>query len=214
MLYGGGRLRKFATIVEDIVEKFSFLALAQDQITESESRRDREKKFFIHYHTYAYVFMTKSFLDACAVFLNESYALEQRGSGIALDKQSFINCLDKVNPDLTKQLHSQREWFKLVVRYRNNLIHKHGLYVGPIPTVPDSLKDPIAVDQYILTQPAYIPNDPDLLIDNIYNGVEGDFIKVTCFVDEWINEAFHLFHIILSGFTTSFEVHDPNINSK
>ncbi len=95
MIYGDGRLKKYATIVEDVVEKFSFLAIARDQINANEQRRDRQKRFFVQYHTYSYVFMTKSFHDACAVFLNESYELKQRGSGIALDKLKLMDNLKR-----------------------------------------------------------------------------------------------------------------------
>lgn len=209
MIYGGGRLRKYATIVEDIVEKFSFLDVARDQIKETESRRDPGKMFYTQYHTYAYVFMTKSFLDACAVFINESYGLKQRGSNISLEKNKLIESLENHNLALAKQLQERQSWIETVVRYRNNLIHRHGLYVGPVPAVPESITDPVAVDEFILEQPAYMPNHPDFVIDKVYEGEEGEFIKVVDMVDEWMIKSLEIFNIVLSSFTFSFEVTDP-----
>lgn len=210
MLYGGGRLRKFASCFEDIVEKFSFAAIARDQISEHETRKDYQKIYIVKYHLYSYIFLIKSFLDACAVFINETYGLNVKGSNIAFDKKKFISALDVVNPALTKQLAERSEWTNLVVQYRTNLIHKHGLYVGPIPTVPNSMTDPQEVDRYILEQPHYMPNDPDFVIDKIYDGQEGEFVMVTVLVDEWIDEAYRFLNLVLSSFTTSFELDDPN----
>ena len=209
MIYGKGRLRKFASMVEDLVEKFSFLALARDQISEHEKRRDREKLFFVKFHTYSYVYVTKSFLDACAVFLNESYGLKQRRSSIALNKTQLLNSLERVNSGLANQLREHMSWFQRVVQYRNNLIHRHGLYVGPVPTVPESITDPAAVDRYIMEQPTYMPNDPDFVTDLVYDGIEGEFIQVSALVDDWINASFEVFNLTLNSFTLSFEVYDP-----
>lgn len=210
MIYSAGRLRKYAEIVEDIVEKFSFVAIARDQVREIEARRDREKRFFVKYHTYTYIFMMKSFLDACAVFLNETYGLNQRGSSISLEREKFLIELEKLNSPLTEQLRDRALWLKNVVRYRNNLIHRHGLYVGPIPKIPESLIDPLEVDKYIMAQPTYMPNDPDFVVDKIYQGIEGEFILVTALVDEWVDSAYEIFNLVLSSFTLSFEVYDPN----
>lgn len=210
MIYGNGRLKKFAAIIEDIVEKFSFLALARDQVYDSERRSDHDKRFFVKYHTYNFIFMTKSFLDSCAVFLNESYELGSRGNSIALENRQLLERLEKLNPKLAQQLDKRAFCFKRVVRYRNNLIHRHGLYVGAIPKVPESMTDPYEIDRYILEQPAYIPNDPDFVVDKVYEGVEGEFILVSALVDDWISAAFEVFNLILSSFTLSFEVYDPN----
>jgi len=206
MLYGDGRIRKFASVVEDIVEKFSFLALAKDQIAESEARRDPQKQFFVKYHTYSYIFMTKSFLDAVAVFINESYGLKFNGGNIDLGKSHFIESLSTQNKPLAAEITKRQRWIGQVTKYRNNLIHRHGVYVGPIPTVPESMTDPRAIDLYILEEPAYIPNDPDFVVDKIYDGVEGEFIKVNSLVEEWIQKSFEIFDLALSSFTASFEV--------
>ena len=208
MIYSSGRVRGVATMVEDIVEKFSFLAIARDQILESEKRRDREKRFFVQYHTYSFVFMTKSFLDTCAVFINDTYGLNQKGSAIALDKSKLLDALETPNSGLAEQLRGRMQWFELVVRYRNNLIHRHGLYVGAMPLVPESMTDPLDVDRYVLAQPAYMPNDPDFVIDKVYDGIEGEFVLVTSLVDDWIDSAFEIFNLILSSFTLSFELYD------
>jgi len=206
MLYGEGRLRNFASVVEDIVEKFSFLALAKDQIAEHEKTRDPRKRFFVQYFVYSYIFMTKSFLDATAVFINESYGLGFNGGDIDLIRGKFIESLKAKNRPLAQKITEKQNWIRLVVTYRNNLIHKHGLYVGPIPTVPEEITDPREVDQFILKEPHYIPHDPHLLIDHVYDGVEGEFIKVASFVEEWIHESFEVFDIVLGSFTASFEL--------
>jgi len=210
MIYGEGRLRKFATIVEDIFEKFSFVAIARDQIRESESRRDREKRFIVKYHAYTYVFMMKSFLDTCAVFINESFDLKQRGSNISLERSKLLQGLEKLNRPLAKQLRDRRPWIESVVHYRNNLIHRHGLYIGPVPTVPEAMTDPAAIDNYIMAQPTYLPNDPDFVIDKVYDGVEGEFVLLSALIDEWIDSACDVFNLVLSSFTLSFEIYNPN----
>lgn len=206
MLYGEGRLRKFASAVEDIVEKFSFLALAKDQIAERENTKDARKRFFVKYHAYSYIFLTKSFLDAVAVFINESYALGFKGGDIDLKRGRFIESLKLKNAPLASKLLDKGDWIRLVVRYRDNLIHKHGVYVGPIPTVPAEIADPKEVDLYILQEPHYIPYNPDFLVDHIYDGIEGEFIKVASFVEEWIQQSFQVFDLVLGSFTASFEL--------
>ena len=210
MIYGRGRLKKYAAIVEDIVDKFSFLFLARDQFGVSEQLRDPVKRFLAQYHTYTYVFMTKSFLDACAVFINESYGLGERGNNISLENKSFLDRLEQSNQALANQLRDRKGWIDLVALYRRNLIHRHGLYVGPIPTVPESITNPEEVDQFILAQPAYMPNNPNFVIDKIYEGEEGEFIKVSDIINEWIDTSSEIFHIVLRSFTLSFELYDPN----
>ena len=150
--------------------------------------------------------MAKSFLDSLAVFINEIYQLGFNGGEIDLKRGKFLTTLKNKNNELSSLLQKQQQFISIVVKYRDNLIHRHGLYVGAIPTVPDDIKDPKEVDLFILKEPHYIPNDPDLLFDDIYGGKEGEFIKVSCFLEDWINETTHLFHIVLSNFTKYFYV--------
>ena len=82
LLYGAGRLRKYASAVEDIVDKFSFLLLARDQVLGLEDTGNPEKRFFVKYFAYTFVFMTKSLLDSLAVFVNAIYSLGFNGGGI------------------------------------------------------------------------------------------------------------------------------------
>lgn len=93
MLYVGGRLPKYAGAVEDIVDKFSFLMLARDQILVYENTPNPEKRFFIKYFTYTYVFVTKSLLDSLAVFLNEIYKLDFSGGEIDFKKGKYVEAI-------------------------------------------------------------------------------------------------------------------------
>jgi hypothetical protein len=206
LLYREGRLKKYASPVEDIVDKFSFLFLAKDQISFHESQLNWRKRFFVKYFAYTFVFMTKSFLDALAVFINEIYQLGFNGGEIDFKKGRFINEIKNKNNELGSLLSKKQQFITKVVKYRDNLIHKHGLYVGAIPTVPEDIKDPKEVDLFILKEPHYIPNDPNLLFDDVYGGKEGEFIRLSCFVDDWISESTQLFHIVLSNFTKFFYI--------
>ena len=206
MLYGQGRLRKYAGAVEDIIDKFSFLFLAKDQIAHYESQLNWHKRFFVKYFVYTFVFMTKSFLDALAVFINEIYQLGFRGGEIDFKRGKFLNRISAKNNELGALLSKQQQFIRRVVEYRNNLIHRHGLYVGALPTVPEELDDPKEVDLFILKEPHYIPNDPNLLFDDIYGGKESEFIKISCFVDDWIRESTQVFDIVLNNFTKFFYI--------
>jgi len=206
LLYGKGRLKKYASIVEDIVDKFSFLFLAKDQILSHEMQLNVQKRFYVKYFAYTFVFMTKSFLDSLAVFINEIYQLSFNGGEIDLKKGKFINEIKNKNNELYSLLSMKHNFITKVVKYRDNLIHKHGLYVGAIPTVPEYLTDPKEVDLFILKEPHYIPNDPNLLFDDIYSGKKGEFIKLSSFVDDWIGESAQLFDIVLGNFTNYFYV--------
>ena len=73
-----------------------------------------------------------------------------------------------------------------------------------IPTIPPDMKDEIQIDLYILREPYYLPNIPDLTDDVIIEGEEGEFIKLTCFINDWIKEAADLFNIILGYFAENF----------
>ena len=204
MLYGKGRLRKYAGIVEDIIDKFSFLFLARDQIASHESQLNPHKRFFVKYFVYTFVFMTKSFLDALAVFINELYQLGFSGGKIDFKKGGFLKNITNKDNELGNLLSKHQQFIRRVVEYRDNLIHRHGLYVGALPTVPEELVDPKEVDLFILKEPHYIPNNPNLLFDDIDGGKECEFIKVSCFIEDWIKESAQLFDIVLNHFTNYF----------
>ncbi len=206
MLYGRGRLRKYAGAVEDIVDKFSFLMLAKDQIVAYENTLHHEKRFLIKYFAYTYVFMTKSLLDSLAVFLNEIYELGFSGGEIDFKKGKYLEAVRRADPELVKAVDGKRKWLDYVVKYRDSLIHKHGLYIGAIPNVPENMTDPVEIDKFILGEHHYMPSDPDILEDDIIAGKETEFIKVTCLVDEWLTESFGLFDIVLRTFAMRFEL--------
>lgn len=206
MLYGKGRLLKYAGKVEDIVDKFSFLMLARDQISTYENTINHEKRFFIKYFSYTYVFMTKSLLDSLAVFVNDIYELGFSGGEIDFKKGRYMEAVRTVDRELAKTIDDKRKWLDYVVKYRDNVIHKHGLYIGPIPNVPEDMTDPVEIDKFILGEHHYMPSDPDILEDDIISGTEIEFIKVTFLVDEWLNESFELFDIVLGTFAMRFEL--------
>lgn len=82
LLYRGGRLRLYASSVEDTVEKFSFLFLSRDQIRRYEPLDNDNKRFYIKYFAYSFIYFTKSFLDSIAVFLNVILELNFKGGEI------------------------------------------------------------------------------------------------------------------------------------
>jgi hypothetical protein len=213
MLYAQGRLKKYAGAVEDIVEKYSFLMLARDQITAYEAITNIDKLFHVKYHTYSFVFMTKAFLDSIAVFINEIYQLGFNGGQIDLKKQSFLESLRTSDAELAQIIDRMRAWLDYVVKYRDNLIHRHSLYIGPLPTIPDSMTDPAEQANYIFEEHHYMPVDPTDVEDNMIETQEGEFIKVTALADEWLNDAFVLFDASLRFFTIKFELADRDTDN-
>ncbi len=206
MLYGEGRLLKYAGKVEDIVDKFSFLMLSKDQIFAYENTLNHEKRFFIKYFAYTYVFMTKSLLDSLAVFVNDIYELGFSGGEIDFKKGKYLEAIRTADPELAKAIDGKRKWLDYVVKYRDSVIHKRGLYIGAIPNVPEHMTDLVEIDKLILGEHHYMPSDPDILVDDIISGKEIEFIKVTCLVDEWLTESFELFDIVLRIFAMRFEL--------
>lgn len=206
MLYGKGRLKRYAGAVEDIVDKFSFLLLAKDAVLRYEDTSDPEKRFFVKYFAYTYVFMSKSLLDSLAVFVNDLFQLEFSGGKIDFKLGRFVDALKRADAKLGSEVDRRQQWIAYVVKYRDSLIHKHALYVGPLPTVPDDMVDPIEIDRLILREPHYMPSDPDSLDDHIIEGKEVEFIKVTCLMDEWLTESYALFDAVLRAFATQFEL--------
>lgn len=205
LLYRGGRARDHADAVEDVVDKFSFLLLAKDQLLGHERSVSPDKRFYVKFLVYNYVFLTKALLDSLAVFVNDVFQLGFRGGQIDLKRGMFIDALEQQDSSLTSKIRSRKSWIDLVVRYRDNLIHRHGLYIGPLPTVPQSLTDSSEIDHFIMRQPHYMPTDPDLRTNRIANGGESEFIKVQCLVDEWLEESFALFDAVLRTFALRFE---------
>ena len=55
MLYREGRLRKHAAAVEDIVDKFSFLFLARDQVAYHESKLNWYKRFYVQISEFSFL---------------------------------------------------------------------------------------------------------------------------------------------------------------
>ena len=61
-------------------------------------------------------------------------------------------------------------------------------------------------DKFISQEHSYMPVNPDDIEDKIIEGGECEFIKITCLVDEWIQESFDFFDLILQTFATKFEL--------
>lgn len=210
LLYRDGRIRHYAEAAEDIVEKFSFLLLAKDQLLAHETTATPDKRFFVKFFTYNYIFMVKSFLDSVAVFLNHIYQLGFSGGKIDLKKGKFLDAVKEQDSNLASEILNRKEWIACVVKYRDNLIHRHGLYIGPLPTVPEDLTDSREIDKFIMREPHYIPTDPDLRTDLIRADDETEFIKVSCLVEDWLAESFQLFDAVLRTFALRFERAEVN----
>lgn len=206
MLYGNGRARTYAGAVENIVEKYSFLLLARDQIAGLENQTQSDKNFYIKYFSYTFVFMEKAFLDSVAVFINEIYQLGFSTGGIDLNKGKFIRAIREADTELGRAISSKQKWLTYVVKYRNNLIHRHGLYIGPLPTIPEYMVDPVEQYDYIMQEHSYMPINPNDIEDDLIIRQEGEFIKVTCLVDDWLKETLELFDIALQSFAVKFEL--------
>lgn len=206
MLFGAGQLKKYAGQVEDIVDKFSFLLLARDQVSTLEETSNPDKRFFVKYFTYTFVFLTKSLLDSLAVFVNDIFELGFNRGDIDFKKKKFVDTLKKKDLVLGAAVENKEQWITYVANYRDNLIHRHGLYVGALPTVPEHMTDPDEIDKFILMEHHYMPTDPNLTSDDIITGREVEFIKVTDFLSEWLGEALVLFDAVLRTFATKFEL--------
>ena len=206
MLYGQGRLRNYAGAVEDIVDKLSFLMLAKDQIIAYESTESSTKRFFVKYFAYTYVFVTGAFLDSFAVFANELYGLGFAGGDVTFRKSKYCGAVRTRVPELGERIDRKRNWIDDVFKYRDSLIHRHGIPVSSLPHIPDHVTDTVEIDQYILRAPHYMPKDPNTIDDNIIDGKETEFIRVAALVDEWLTEALELFDTMLRTFALRFDV--------
>lgn len=216
MLYSKGRLKVYAGAVEDIVDKFSFLMLARDEIAAHEKTKTLDRLFHIQYHVYSYVFFTKAFLDSIAVFLNEIYTLGFSGGQIDLKRQAFLSALRNTDPELAAIIDKMRSWIDYVIKYRDNLIHRHGLYIGPLPTMPEGMTDPAEQARHVLEERSYMPVDPSGILDKVIESGEGEYIRVSALVEEWLNESFRLFDSALRFFSVKFELvpRDTSPNKK
>jgi hypothetical protein len=210
MVYGAGRHRKYTGAVEDIVDKFSFLLLARDQVFGLENTANPDKRFYVKYYAYTFVFMMKSLLDSLAVFVNSIYTLGFHGGGIDFKRKKFIDAVKAVDPFLGSAIAAKEQWICYVAKYRDNLIHRHGLYVGALPTVPEEMTDPVEIDNFIMREHHYMPTDPNLTAEDIIDGKEVEFIKVSALIGEWVAEALVLVDAVLKTFSTRFEYVEPD----
>jgi uncharacterized protein YuzE len=206
MLYGQGRLRNYAGAVEDIVDKLSFLMLAKDQIIAYEGTESSTKRFFVKYFAYTYVFVAGALLDSLAVFTNQLYALGFAGGDITFRKIKYCGALRMRAPELGERIVRKRNWIDDVFKYRDSLIHRHGIPVSPLPHIPENVTDAVQIDRYILRAPHYMPKDPNTIDDSIIDGKDTEFIRVAVLADEWLTEAFELFDAVLRAFALGFDV--------
>lgn len=206
MLYGAGHLRKYADAVEDIVDKFSFLLLARDQVLVLEETTNPDKRFFVKYFAYTFVFMTKSLLDSLAVFVNTIYSLGFKKGGIDFKWKKFVDSVKGLDPILGDTIAAKQQWIYYVSKYRDSVIHQRGLHVSALPTVPEDMTDPDEIDNFILREHHYMPTDPSLTSEDIIDGKEVEFIKVTDLIGEWLGETLVLFDAVLKTFSTRFEL--------
>lgn len=206
MLYGEGRLRNYTNHVEDIVDKFSFLLLARDQVLVLEETRSPDKRFFVKYFAYTFVFLTKSLLDSLAVFLNEIYGLGFKGGEIDFKKGKFVSTLKEEDASLGALLEGKEAWILYASKYRDEVIHRHGLYVGALPNVPEEMTDAGEIERFILQEHHYMPTDSTLTSEDIIAEQEVEFIKVTELINEWLAEVSTFFDAVLRTFATKFEL--------
>jgi len=66
------------------------------------------------------------------------------------------------------------------------------------------MTDEKEISRFILKEPYYLPNHPDLTTDKVSDQREGELIKLTCFVDEWIDQASQMFDVVMGTFATQF----------
>ena len=109
----------------------------------------------IQYHLNAFIYNTKSFLDAIAVTLNNLHKMKFRKSRIDLGHKEFISKLCTIRPELTKELANYTEWINTVIQWRDKLIHRSSLVMpaesqGPPPAkdwTPMMSMEPIALTE-------------------------------------------------------------------
>nr|WP_321402026.1 hypothetical protein [uncultured Desulfobacter sp.] len=150
--------------------------------------------------------MEKAFLDSVAVFINEIYQLGFNGGQIDFKKDKFVGAIRDKDSELGKAISIKRNWLDYVIKYRDNLIHRHNLYIGPLPTIPDNMTDPVEQRIYISQEHFYMPINPEDINDKILDRREGEFIKVTYLIEDWLKESNDIFDICLRFFAQKFNL--------
>lgn len=109
--------------LSDAIEKFGFMLLARDALTDAAKR---EVLPFCQYNFYCFVFLTKAFLDAISLFLNEELHLGMSGGQVDITKKHFFDKLEQASgrEPLAQQLSGFYNWLSFIARYRIDLIHR------------------------------------------------------------------------------------------
>lgn len=163
--------------LSDAIEKFGFMLLAYDSLKYA---LKRDVRLLCQYNFYCFVFLTKAFLDAISLFLNEELNLNMSGGQIDLAKKHFFDKLEQVQErePLTKQLKGFHNWFSYVNQYRVGLIHRRPAWVigKDVPrSAPPELR----------THELHIPLQPDFVGANGWTKSK----EIGQFVKEWLNNS-------------------------
>lgn len=118
--------KEYVRPVMDILEMFGSVLYHIDYISE------RVVGFYdamIKVHFYGFTYSCKAMLDFLAVFLNRRYLLGFKKGDIDLKNERFLDALQAKNLKLARKLRELHGWIKEVANYRDNIIHRHGVYI-------------------------------------------------------------------------------------
>jgi len=109
--------------MSDAIDKLGFMVLAYDCIIDAVKR---DVRLSCQYNFYCFIFLTKAFLDAISMFLNEEYQLNMPGPSVDITKASFVDKIgqEKQGKVIVKNLAKYRSWLSRVHKYRKGLIHQ------------------------------------------------------------------------------------------
>jgi len=170
--------------ISDAIDKFGFMLLAHDALKDA---LKREVILHCKYNFYCFVFLTKAFLDAISLFLNEELHLGMSGGQVDITKKHFFNKLEQASgrEPLAQQLKGFCNWFSLVVQYRIGLIHRRPAQVFG-REVPRSAPPELRTHEY------HIPLQPSFIIE----GGRTKSKEIRQFVSEWLEKSEEIIKII------------------
>jgi hypothetical protein len=170
--------------LSDAISKFGFMILAHDAVKEAVKR---EVRIFCQYNFYSFVFLTKAFLDAISLFLNEELRLGMSGGQIDITKKHFFDKLEQAQgrETLAKQLAGLCNWLSFVKQYRMELIHRRPAQVFG-RYVPHSVPPELRVEQL------HVPVPPAFISEGEWRKSE----EIGQFVDEWLMKSEKIIKVI------------------
>jgi hypothetical protein len=119
-------------LVTNVLNKFGFMFLSLDEITELNGRKEINLQVFLQYHLNNFIFYTKSTLDSIAIILNEVYNLGKSKGAIDLKWTQFVDDLIRKKPrsSIALQIIHKKSWIKEVINWRDEINHRTFNVIG------------------------------------------------------------------------------------